>query len=660
MSTHGISPLSSHPDTYSSPAPTPAPAVTPAIAAAPPAPPTTIRMHPLSPPTDPDLAPTASAPHRMDVDDIVPSSQPSSQGEIPSSQPELDQAIRDLTSTPRPAHASPVPPNLTFEAITSEPRPTTILPPSDTPMASPAASVHSPLDPEWAHRPDPEPTEEDIARATRANAMNIPIGRSLAQYMSSGVLPEDQEVEASLFPPMPRTPSPPLTQSWVPTQQETIVGRKLDFLKASFPDLPEAYMTSALAQFQNDEAAVAAWLTSNKLDEYDLRFLLDAFPDAGPDVLSSRLQRHRGSVSNAYSSLQDEFTSSVTIPSSNPAARGVLALQAAAADTENWVINFSARAEELVAFEKKWWSSFATSRLPRLGVDSRFAHLWDPITKAAMCSDPINNRTMALICHLGGKRADPSGYLSALTALRLLPSYRAVENAVATSGAELIAPHILSIMLEDGFLSPGGAAWLATQLEDKPHRYQPLRSLFAGYRLKHGFVRQRLNASLLAYKARLESDDTADAAVSGSGAEHAPASAAPTSTAHNVIDLTGLPTGPQASITAYMTPRKTVPRRAGGTRAPAPRESRSPPSEARASSRSTAVRRAMAEAHVTTAAAISAKPPKAKKKETLLRGGVGKQKSEKKRDKGKTKDTDSVPIDELPAPRFAAPPDPPM
>ena len=553
---------------------------------------------------------------------IVPSSQPSTQDEIPSSQPELDQAIRDMTSTPRPARSSPIPPNLTFEAITSEPHPvapvasaTGPTPPTDAPMSSPAASVHSPLDPNWAHHPDPEPTEEDIARAALANAQNIPIAKSLAHFMATGSHPE---VDTSIFQPLPRTPSPPLTQSWIPTQQETLVGRKLDFLKASFPDLPEAYLSPALAQFQNDEAAVAAWLTSNKLDEYDLRFLLDAFPDAGPDVISSRLQKHRGSVSDAYSSLMDDFTSSVTIPSSNPAARGVLALQAAAADTESWVVNYSSRAEDLAAFERKWWSSFAASRLPRLGTESRFAHFWEPITKAALCSDPINNRTMALICHLGGKRADPSGYLSAITALRLLPSYRAVENAVASSGAEVIAPHILSIMLEDGFLSPGGAAWLATQFEDKPHRYQPLRSLFAGYRLKHGFVRQRLNASLLAYKARLESDDSADAAVSGSGAEHAPASAAPTSTARDVIDLTGLPTGPRTKITAYMTPRKTAPRRAGGTLAPAPRESRSPPSEARAASRSTAARRAMAEASSTTAAAVSAKEtrtPKKKKKD---------------------------------------------
>ena len=607
----------------------------------------------------------------MDVDEVIPSSQPSTQDEVPSSQPELDRAIRELTSTPRPA---PTPTKLFDQALAdavasgpppaTAPTPATLAPtaPLDVPMASdsPVLSVHSPLDPDWAHHPDPEPTEEDITRAARANALNVPIGKSLAQYMSSGILPGDQEVDMSIFPPMPRTPSPPLTQSWVPTPQETVVGRKLDFLKASFPDLPEAYLVPALAQSQNDEAAVAAWITSNKLDEFDLRFLLDAFPDAGPEVISSRLQKFKGSVTNTYSSLQDDFVSSVTIPSSNPAARGVLALQAAAADAETWIENFSHRAEELLDFEKKWWASFAASRLPRLGADSRFAHLWNPLTQAAMCTEPINTRTMAQICHLGGKRADPSGYLSSLTALRLLPSYRVIENAVASAGAEAIAPHILSIMLEDGFLSPGGAAWLATQLEDKPHRYQPLRSLFAGYRLKHGTVRQRLNSSLMAYKTRLESETIADAAVSGSGAELAPASAAPTSMAHDVIDLTGMPTGPQASITAYMTPRKTVPRRAGGTRAPAPRDSRSPPSEARTPSRSTAIRRALTEASGTAAAAVSAKPPKAKKKEPLPRGGVGKQKSEKKKDKGKTKDTDSVPIDELPAPRFAAPPDPPM
>ena len=92
---------------------------------------------------------------------------------------------------------------------------------------------------------------------------------------------------------------------------------------------------------------------------------------------------------------------------------------------------FLIREPKYIKFEEDWWSSLLTTKSVHLDEDSPLQQEWDPVCRLASAVHDISPRYIGYMYSLGLLAKDKASYLSAVRALRPLPSYVKISNYVA-------------------------------------------------------------------------------------------------------------------------------------------------------------------------------------------------------------------------------------
>ena len=128
-------------------------------------------------------------------------------------------------------------------------------------------------------------------------------------------------------------------------------------------------------------------------------------------------------------------------------------------------------------FEKDWWTSYHISRRFCLGESSPHEASWDSVCEEAAISFPISLQFVKCIESLGLRHANTALFKESVILLQALPLFKPTTAALCRLGDS--APHIVSILVEDGLATPSTAAWLAlNHLDLRP-------AAFSKYGLAH-------------------------------------------------------------------------------------------------------------------------------------------------------------------------------
>ena len=264
--------------------------------------------------------------------------------------------------------------------------------------------------------------------------------------------------------------------SWptsAPMSQESVA---LETLARDFPSIGEEITWRIYRCHNGDLAATSAELSSLDTLARTTEILQEAFPAAAQDDIVSAVSDHAGDISAAYVFLSRRFLSAwdpehtlacllanATISSSPPPAEFV--------DSHS----------DYISAEADWWSALLTSKSVHIIQDPSLADDWEPLAQlSASCYD-VSPRFAEYVYSLGVRLTSPSDYDTALSALRALPSFHRVASWVITNNKVTSALRILPVLLEEGLINPGAAAWLAVAVESHPTLSSLLHPYFTSF-----------------------------------------------------------------------------------------------------------------------------------------------------------------------------------
>ena len=106
---------------------------------------------------------------------------------------------------------------------------------------------------------------------------------------------------------------------------------------------------------------------------------------------------------------------------------------------------------------------------------------WEPLAQLSASRYDISPRFAQYVYSLGVHLTASSDYDMALSALRALPSFHRIASWVITNNKVTSALRILPILLEEGLINLGAAAWLAVAVESHPTLSALLHPYFTSF-----------------------------------------------------------------------------------------------------------------------------------------------------------------------------------
>ena len=266
---------------------------------------------------------------------------------------------------------------------------------------------------------------------------------------ASPLRPDSSPADPSIFWPVS-----------APMSQESLA---LEALACDFPGISEEITWRILRRHNGDLAAASAELSSLDTLARTAEVLHEAFPAAAHDDIVSTVSDHAGDITAAYVFLSQRYLSAWD-PEHTPArllANATISSSPAPEDFTNTDSDY------LVA-ENDWWEALLKSKSVWTLHDPSLAEDWDSLAPLSSTRYAVSPRFAGYVYSLGVCLTSSSEYDTALAALRALPSFHHVASWVVTNNKVKPALRILPILLEEGLIHPGAAAWLAVAVESHP------------------------------------------------------------------------------------------------------------------------------------------------------------------------------------------------
>ena len=264
--------------------------------------------------------------------------------------------------------------------------------------------------------------------------------------------------------------------SWPASQPMSQESAALEVLAQDFPGISEELVWRIYHRHNMDLAATSAELSSLDSLARTAEVLHDAFPAASRDDIVSAVSDHSGDISAAYVFLAQRFLSSwdpehtpvrllanVTIPSSPP--------------PDDFVNSHS----DFVEAEAEWWAALLKTKSVCVLQDPLLTMDWEPLAQLSSSHYAISPCFSHYVHCLGVRLSAPSEYDTALLDLRALPSFHCIASWVISNNKVTSALRILPVLLEEGLINPGAAAWLAVAVESHPTLSALLQPFFIAF-----------------------------------------------------------------------------------------------------------------------------------------------------------------------------------
>ena len=350
----------------------------------------------------------------------------------------------------------------------------------------------SPLTPipgaDWAERPDPEDTREDIDAALDAILGDARHQPTISTFVApppgqpattkdwsdaiAAINAADSTVRSIPFSDWEPTPSAAAPASLAgaplddapppgaPAVSEEALTNSLAALQNAHPTYRADFLLASLEKCDMNLAETLAWLATVQDVKNIVEQMRRCFPTATKLHVAKITQDLGGDVSAVWAHLSQEFTSPwATKFTSSSIQRDAMR------DAQRREDNASEHSVILLAssgvqkFEKDWWTSYHASRRFRLGESSPHDASWDPVCKHAAVDFPVSPQFVKCVESLGMRHTDTALFKESVVLLRALPLFKPTTTALCRIGDS--APHIVSILVEDGLATPSAAAWLA-------------------------------------------------------------------------------------------------------------------------------------------------------------------------------------------------------
>ena len=362
--------------------------------------------------------------------------------------------------------------------------PAVVLPPIDPNLLvlsprSPASSVGV-SDPNWAKRPDREPTSQEVALVL--HDIRHGITRTIQDFAHSAppVPTSPNRIEEVLD--IPGTPASIKEAvvfenfvddaadeeiDWPSSQEETdYLYKHVSALSVAIPHIQEDMLVEAVTLHRGNYDHALEWLQDIHRGHGDRATLSHAFPDAPPRELNNALRRSRASglgFRGAYHALLKYYPSTwtPTLAGPNPAPGAMGDMDTDDAEFFDLDEDYQGLSQSHSSYEANWWSSTSVSRAHLLGADSPHHDLWTAVSRVCMGRHNLFPRTLGRIRSLGCFYTDKRSYYLARNWLGFLPSYRKVRDYVLEHSNHEAVAAIIHAHIEAGIASPGAIAWLA-------------------------------------------------------------------------------------------------------------------------------------------------------------------------------------------------------
>jgi len=311
----------------------------------------------------------------------------------------------------------------------------------------------------------------------------------LAYALSSPLPSAPLAVAAAASAPASSVSSP--SALWPSSLPTGTAADALRVLVENFPSVGEELAWRTLRLHSGDMASTSAALTTLADLVRAAEALQGAFVSAPEHAISSAITDHAGDLSAAYVSLSHSYMSSwdpghtparllasCTLPSLPPAPE------------------FTSSDPFLLDAEVTWWTSLLVSKQARLPASSPSRDSWALMTQSCCSARDVSPRFSHFVYCLGDWRLSPNAYADALASLRALPSYQRTAALIVSHGLVSAALDILPVLLDEGLIHPGAAAWLAISSETNPPLRKSLRHFFLAFPLKSASVWNNRNLFL--------------------------------------------------------------------------------------------------------------------------------------------------------------------
>ena len=345
----------------------------------------------------------------------------------------------------------------------------------------------SPLTPipgsDWAKRPDPADTREDIDTALDAllgdSRQQPTISTFVAPPSGQPATTEDWSAAiGAIRAANPTDPSAPFSD-WEPTLSAAAPASLTDDQNPDAPAVLEEALTNSLAALQNAHptyqadfllaslekcdmnlAETLAWLATVQDVKNIVEQMRCCFPLATKPYVTQVTQDLGGDVSAVWAHLSQEFT----LPWATKFTSSSIQRDAVR-DAQHREDNASEHSVILLVsssvqkFEKDWWASYHASRRFRLRESSPHEASWDPVCEQVAVNFPVSPQFVKCMESLGMRHTNTALFKESVVLLRALPLFKPTTAALCCIGDS--APHIVSLLVEDGLATPSAAAWLA-------------------------------------------------------------------------------------------------------------------------------------------------------------------------------------------------------
>ena len=250
----------------------------------------------------------------------------------------------------------------------------------------------------------------------------------------------------------------------------------MEALARDFPGIGEELVWRIYRHHNMDLATTSAELSSLDSLARTAEVLHDAFPTASRDDIVSAVSDHSGDISAAYVFLAQRFLLSWD-PEHTPARLLANATIPSSPPPEDFVNPHS----DYVEAEAEWWAALLKTKSVRVLQDPLLADDWEPLAQLSSSHYAISPCFSHYVRCLGVRLSAPSEYDTALSDLRGLPSFHRVASWVISNNKIPSALRILPVLLEEGLINPGAAAWLAVAVESHPTLSALLQPFFIAF-----------------------------------------------------------------------------------------------------------------------------------------------------------------------------------
>ena len=250
----------------------------------------------------------------------------------------------------------------------------------------------------------------------------------------------------------------------------------MEALACNFPGIGEELVWRIYRHHNMDLAATLAELSSLDSLARTAEVLHDTFPTASHDDIVSAVSDHSSDISAAYVFLAQRFLSSWD-PEHTPARLLANATIPSSPPPNDFVNPHS----DYVEAEAKWWTALLKTKSVCILQDPLLAEDWEPLAQLSSLHYAISPRFSHYVCCLGVQLSAPSEYDTALSDLCGLPSFHHIASWVISNNKVSSALRILPVLLEEGLINPGAAAWLAVAVESHPTLSALLQPFFIAF-----------------------------------------------------------------------------------------------------------------------------------------------------------------------------------